>query len=100
MSSHGANRFPTHHGYGEVRVTRYLALYIAQAGWIVLGIYLNFHAMWPSSCMPDNLWEVYACSIYLPENGGWEEASLLTWLWATPILVMLEISRRMNKGEE
>ncbi len=89
MSSYGANRFPTHHGYGDVRITRYLALYLAQAGWIALGIYLYFHAMWPPSCMPDNLWGVYACSIYLPENGGWQEASLLTWLWATPILVML-----------
>lgn len=100
MSSHGANRFPTHHGYGEVRVTRYLALYIAQVFWVGLGVYLYWDAIWPSTCTPDNLFEIYACSMHLPENGGWREASLLTWLWSTPMLIGLEISRRVGKGKD
>ncbi|TIX48877.1 hypothetical protein [Alteraurantiacibacter aquimixticola] len=98
--SRGAKRFPTHHGYGDVRVSRYFALYMAQAGWLGLGLYLYFGAFWPSTCTPENVLEVYGCSMMLPESGGWREASLLTWLWATPILILLEISRRFSKGDD
>lgn len=89
------NRFPNHHGYGEVRLSRFFALYLAQIGWLALGLYLYTAAFWPSSCIRDNLIAVYACSIHLPENGGWHEASLLTWLWSTPLLILLELSRRL-----
>jgi hypothetical protein len=100
MSSHGSNRFPTHYGDGEIKLSRYLVLYVSQVAWLVLGGYLYLGAYWPSSCAPDNLIEVYACSMRLPENGGWREAALLTWLWATPILVCLEVSRRVGKGKD
>tara|TARA_A100001391_G_scaffold99255_1_gene65867 strand:- start:627 stop:926 length:300 start_codon:yes stop_codon:yes gene_type:complete len=94
------NRFPTHHGYGEVKVSRYMAMYVAQLGWIVLGIYLNMTAFWPSTCTPDSLFKIYECSMRLPESGHWREAALLTWLWATPILIGLEISRRLGHSED
>ncbi|MFB0612200.1 hypothetical protein [Aurantiacibacter poecillastricola] len=101
MRSHGSKRFPTHYGYGEVKISRYMVLYLAQIGWFVLGIYLYSGAYWPSTCTPEDLLEVYGCSMRLPEDGGgWREAALLTWLWATPILIALEISRRLGKGED
>ena len=94
-------RFRTHHGYGEIKFSRYFVLYSAQAAWVVLGVYLYWGARWPSTCVPHNPFQMYACSMSLPENGGsWREAALLTWLWATPILVALEISRRMGKGKD
>lgn len=98
--SHGAKRYPTHHGHGEVKVTRYFALYLSQISWIGLGVYLYWNAYWPSSCRPEDLLQIYGCSMRLPESGGWREAALLTWLWATPILLMLEISRHFFKGDE
>lgn len=99
MGTRVNKRFPTHHGYGDVGVSRFLVLYLAQAAWLGLGVYLYADAYWPSTCTPDNLLEVYGCSMRLPENGGWREAALLTWLWATPILVALEISRRVSKAD-
>ena len=94
------NRFPTHHGYGEVKTSRYMVLYVAQLGWIALGVYLMFTAYWPSTCTPDNLFEVYGCSMRLPESGEWREAALLTWLWSTPILISLELSRRFARSQD
>ncbi len=99
MASRLQKRFPTHHGHGEVKVSRYFVLYVAQVAWIALGFYLYSGAYWPSTCQPTNILEIYGCSARLPQDGGsWREAALLTWLWATPILVALEISRRMDKG--
>ena len=101
MKQRGNNRYPTHYGYGEIKLSRYFVLYLSQIAWIVLGVYLYAGAYWPSTCMPENLLEIYACSMRLPEDGGgWREASLLTWLWATPILVMLEISRRWGQSKD
>ena len=101
MATGRNKRFLTHHGYGEVKISRYFALYLAMVGWFVLGFYLYSGAYWPSSCQPENLLEVYGCSSRLPQDGGgWREAGLLTWLWATPILIALEISRRINTGVE
>ncbi|GAA0267661.1 hypothetical protein GCM10009127_04240 [Alteraurantiacibacter aestuarii] len=94
------NRFATHYGYGEIKTSRYLVLYVAQAFWLVFGVYLYSGAFWPSTCTPENVLEIYSCSMRLPENGGWREAALLTWLWATPILILLEISRRMGKSDD
>lgn len=94
------NRFPTNHGHAEIKISRYLALYITQIGWFALGVYLYWDAFWPSSCTPEGFLEIYGCSMRLPENGGWREAALLTWLWATPILVLLEVSRRVGKNRD
>ncbi|AKQ40917.1 hypothetical protein CP97_00925 [Aurantiacibacter atlanticus] len=100
MKSRAHKRFPTHHGYGEVKVSRYFVLYVSQALWLMLGVFLYSGAYWPSTCQPETLVEIYVCSPRLPlDGGGWREASLLTWLWATPILVALEISRRFNADE-
>ena len=101
MNSRGSKRCPTHHGYGEVKVSRYLVLYLSQIAWLALGLFLYVGARWPSTCMPETLFDIYACSMRLPEDGGgWREAALLTWLWATPILVALELSRRFSKRED
>jgi hypothetical protein len=97
---HGSKRFPTHHGYGDVRVSRYLVLYLGQIGWFVLGVWLFATAFWPSSCTPHDMLKMLECSVQLPESGGWHEAGLMTWIWSTPILVLLELSRRWNNAKE
>lgn len=87
---------PHLHGNGEVAVSRYFALYLAQAGWLVLGVYLMQNAMWPSSCQPESFAKFMTCSIRLAENRGWVESALMTWIWSTPLLIGLELSRRWN----
>lgn len=83
-----------YHGNADLRPSRYFAMYLAQVGWIVLGVYLLQAAYWPSSCRPDGVVEVFTCSIRLPESRNWTETALATWLWSTPLLIMLDISRR------
>lgn len=85
--------------YGEtpVAVSRYFALYLTQIGWLVLGLYLMRNAVWPSTCQPGDVIEVYSCSGRLADQRGWMESALMTWLWTTPILVALEITRRFSK---
>lgn len=83
-------------GAPQVRTSRYLALYLAQAAWLVLGLYLLANAVWPSSCRPESFVKFVTCSIRLPENRGWIEAALMTWLWSTPMLAALELSRRLR----
>jgi hypothetical protein len=87
------------HGQSEVAASRYLALYLTQICWIGLGVFLFSNAYWPSTCRPDGFVSVYQCSVHLPDNRGWVEAALMTWLWSTPLLVALEILRRFNKPE-
>jgi hypothetical protein len=84
------------HAAPKVGISRYFALYLAQAGWIVLGVYLLRNAYWPSTCHPDGVVDVYRCSFMLAAGRGWVEAALMTWLWSTPLLVGLEISRRVE----
>jgi hypothetical protein len=93
-------KLPDRKGNVEVGISRYFALYAAQLGWIVLGAYLLSNAYWPSTCRPADLVEIYSCSGHLPDNRGWIESALATWLWSTPILVALEILRRFNKPIE
>lgn len=100
MSTRGSRRYRTYYGNGEVRASRYLVLYVAQMGWLVLGAYLYAIAYWPSSCRPANLLELYPCALRLPESGQWPEAALFTWLFASPILLLLEVSRRMGKDND
>jgi len=83
-----------YHGTADLGLSRYFVMYLAQISWIAMGIYLLKNAYWPSSCRPDTFVEVVTCSIRLPESRHWIEAALLTWLWSTPILVALDISRR------
>ena len=90
---------PELYGVAPVGISRYFALYAAQIGWIVLGVYLVTHAYWPSSCRPSDVLQAYGCSPMLPEGRGWIESGLMTWLWSTPLLVGLEISRRLQKHE-
>ena len=59
--------------------------------------YLLAHAYWPSTCRPDTFLEIYGCSGRLGEQRGWVESTLMTWLWSTPILVALEILRRVDR---
>ena len=87
-------RAKKYHGVNDLGLSRYVVLYFAQASWLVLGWYLLKHAYWPSTCSPDTFIKMIGCSIRLPENRGWVEAALLTWLWSTPILLLLDVSRR------
>ena len=89
---------PEHHGYGQVAVSRYFALYLAMIGWMGLGFFLFSNAYWPSSCRPSDFVEVYSCSMRLADNRSWVESALMTWLWGTPILVTLELMRRFGKN--
>ena len=90
-------RIPQQHGTPDLGMSRYLVLYAAQIGWLALGVYLLVHATWPSSCMPTSLSRAVVCSIHLPDNRGWIESVLMTWLWCTPMLIGLEASRRWNQ---
>jgi hypothetical protein len=88
---------PHLHGNSDVAVSRYFALYLAQAGWLVLGAYLLANAYWPSTCRPETLLEVYECSMRLADQRGWLESTLMTWLWSTPMLVGLELMRHYHR---
>jgi hypothetical protein len=92
----GARRIAHQHGTADLGISRYFVLYFVQLCWLGLGIYLWFHATWPSSCLPTTAWKFVTCSIHLPDNRGVIESSLMTWLWTTPLLLMLEVSRRLN----
>ena len=94
MGKRDGKILPRYHGVGPIGVGRYLSLYTTQIGWLGLGAYLFMHAYWPSTCQPNNVLEVYGCSARLAETRSWVEAALMTWLWTTPILLALEISRR------
>jgi hypothetical protein len=89
---------PHVHGTAPVAASRYFALYFAQVGWLVLGAWLFTHAYWPSSCRPDGVIEVFTCSLRLADQRGWMETALMTWLWSTPMLIGLEISRHVGKA--
>ena len=89
---------PHQFGVSPVGVSRYLVLYITQIGWLSLGAYLMSNAYWPSTCRPESLSQLYTCSFRLAETRGWVETVLMTWLWSTPLLVGLEISRRFQKS--
>jgi len=90
---------PHHYGVKPVGLSRYFALYITQIGWLSLGAYLISNAYWPSTCRPDTLETLYTCSFRLADNRGWVETVLMTWLWSTPLLIALEISRRFQKTD-
>lgn len=89
-----------HHGLGDPALSRYGALHLGLACWIALGVALFSMAVWPSTCTPADVIEAFTCSPRLPESGRWVESALLTWLWSSPILALLEISRRIEKREE
>jgi hypothetical protein len=88
---------PKIHGETPVAASRYFALYLTQIGWLALGVYLFMNAVWPSTCEPRHLVDIYRCSGRLAEQRGWVESALMTWLWSTPLLLALEILRRFNK---
>ena len=92
-----ARDYPHLHGNGEVAVSRYFALYLAQASWLALGFYLFSKSYWPSTCQPSDFLHVYECSMRLADQRGWIESSLMTWLWSTPILLALECSRQYDR---
>ena len=90
---------PLLHGTKDLGLSRYLVLYFTQAAWLTLGAYLYTRAYWPSSCRPHDVLQIYSCSIRLADQRGWIESALMTWLWSTPLLVALEISRHVNKAK-
>ncbi len=83
-----------YHGLPDHGLSRYLALYTAQLGWVLLGVYFLRNAYWPSTCTPRTIADVFACSTRLPESRHFIETALFTWLWSTPILILLDVSRR------
>ena len=90
---------PELYGVEPIGMSRYLALYMSQVGWILLGLYLLANAYWPSTCRPHDVLEIYGCSARLHESRRWIEASLTTWLWSTPFLIVLEVMRRFKRQE-
>jgi hypothetical protein len=91
---------PELYGVAPIGISRYFALYLSQIGWLVLGAFLLANAYWPSTCRPGTIVEIYACSARLDEGQStWIEAALMTWLWTTPFLVVLEVMRRFKKQE-
>lgn len=90
---------PELYGVAPVGLSRYFVLYFTQIGWLLLGAYLLATAYWPSTCRPHDVLEIYGCSARLPEGQGWVEAALMTWLWTTPILAVLEVMRRLKRHE-
>lgn len=94
------NRQPELYGVAPVGISRYFALYFTQIGWLLLGVYLLANAYWPSACRPDDFLKVYMCSSELAAGEStWIEAALMTWLWTTPFLIVLEVMRRFKKHE-
>jgi len=89
-----------HHGLGDPGLSRYAVLLTGYALWLVLGALLYIDAAWPSTCRPAGLIEIYACSGRLPESGRWWDIALLTWLWSTPILVLLGLGQRLKPREK
>lgn len=93
-------RAKKYHGTADLGLSRYLALYIAQLGWVLLGVWFLRNAYWPSTCTPHSIYQVYACSPRLPESRRFIETALFTWLWTTPILILLDVSRRYRAWAE
>lgn len=89
-----------YHGVADLGLSRYITLYVTQLGWVMLGVYLLRHAYWPSSCRPDTISEIYLCSVRLADNRGVIETALMTWLWSTPLLLLLDVSRRYRAWVE
>jgi len=84
----------------EARDNGSVALHLARAGWLLVGVALLSSAHWPSSCMPHGWLDAigaYGCSLRLTEQRGWMEAALLTWLWATPILASMALLRWVRR---
>jgi len=88
-----ANKY---HGTAELGLSRYLVLYTTQLGWVMLGVFFLKNAYWPSTCQPKTILEIYACSPRLPESRHFIETALATWLWSTPLLILLDVSRRYH----
>ena len=93
-------RAKKYHGMSDLGLSRYATLYVTQLGWVLLGLWFMRNAYWPSTCTPHTLVEIYSCSPRLPENRHFTEAALFTWLWTTPILVLLDVSRRYRAWTE
>ena len=89
-----------YHGVADHGLSRYFALYTTQLGWLLLGIYFLRNAYWPSSCTPSKLVDIYLCSTHLPESRHFIETALFTWLWSTPLLLLLDVSRRYRAWAE
>lgn len=86
----------TYHEWGPLR---FVLLMLCVFSWIGLGYFLLQTATYPARCPGLTLYGMYECSFQLPSTRGWHESGLFLWLWATPILLLLEISRRMNKPQ-
>jgi hypothetical protein len=93
-------RAKKYHGVADLGLSRYLVLYTTQIGWVLLGLYLLKNAYWPSVCTPRTIVQVYTCSPRLPESRHFIETALFTWLWSTPLLILLDISRRYRAWME
>jgi hypothetical protein len=93
-------RAKKYHGMSDLGLSRYLVLYTTQLGWVLLGVYFLKNAYWPSTCEPRTILDIYACSPRLPESRHFIETALFTWLWSTPLLILLDVSRRYRAWAE
>ena len=69
-------RAKKYHGTAELGLSRYLVLYTAQLGWILLGVFFLKNAYRPSSCQPKTITEIYICSQHLPESRHWSSSAM------------------------
>jgi len=93
-------RAKKYHGMSDLGLSRYIVLYTTQLGWVLLGVWFLRNAYWPSTCQPRSIIEIYTCSPRLPESRHFVETALFTWLWSTPLLILLDVSRRYRAWAE
>jgi hypothetical protein len=81
----------------ELGPLRFVAVALMVLAWVIGGYYLLRTATYPARCPGLSLFGLYECSFELPRTRGWRESGLFVWLWSTPILFGLEVSRRMQR---
>ncbi len=85
------------YGTAPIGLTSYILVYLFQLAWLVAGAFLYWRAVWPSSCLPQDLLQIYTCSEELAQKRGWAETGLAIWLWITPLMLLLAINRRLRR---
>lgn len=86
--------------YREFGAIRFTVFVLAIVLWIGFGLWLREVAVYPARCPGLGVVEAYECSFELPATRGWHESALFVWLWSTPILFILEVSRRLARKPE
>lgn len=84
-------------GLRDAGFTEYALAIAGAAAWVVLGTFLYINATYPAQCPGDTFVDAYMCSPELPLSGTLVESGLFLWLWATPMLLILELRRHTRR---